>query len=279
MITPERKELIFNRLKEDYALLEKKGYEVLGVFLYGSDNYGLSDEQSDIDTKAIIIPKFDDLVFNREYVSDTFIENDNSLMDVKDIRFMFKIYLKQNINFLETLFTPYCELNLKYIGYYSGTIFKNAEKIAHYDKGKALKTMMGDMKTKYKLLFKDTPHTHSDIEEYGYSLKEFHHIMRLEEFVRRYISGEKYSGCLTSNQTEVLMNYKRKPMEIEEVRKLAQDALKNTEELINATLELPEFQKVDKEAEEILNNAQRYLIQQFLMEQICDCEKERIING
>ena len=130
MITPERKELIFNRLKEDYALLEKRGYEVLGVFLYGSDNYGLSDEQSDIDTKAIIIPKFDDLVFNREYVSDTFIENDNSLMDVKDIRFMFKIYLKQNINFLETLFTPYCELNPEYIGYYSGTIFKNAEKIA-----------------------------------------------------------------------------------------------------------------------------------------------------
>ena len=75
------------------------------------------------------------------------------------------------------------------------------------------------------------------------------------------------------------MNYKRKPMEIEEVRKLSQDALKNTEELINTTLELPEFQKVDKEAEEILNNAQRYLIQQFLMEQICDCEKVGIING
>ena len=35
----------------------------------------------------------------------------------------------------------------------------------------------------------------------------------------------------------------------------------------------------DKEAEEILNNAQRYLIQQFLMEQICDCEKVGIING
>ena len=68
-------------------------------------------------------------------------------------------------------------------------------------------------------------------------------------------------------------------MDIDEVRKLTQEALKNTEELVNATLELPEFQKVDKEAEEILNNAQRYLIQQFLTEQICDCEKERIING
>lgn len=279
MITPERKELIFNRLKDDYKLLEKKGYEVLGVFLYGSDNYGLSDELSDIDTKAIIIPKFDDLIFNKDYVSDTFIEDDNSFMDVKDIRFMFKIYLKQNINFLETLFTSYCELNPKYIGYYSGTIFKNAEKIAHYDKGKALKTMMGDMKTKYKLLFKDTPHTHHDIEEHGYSLKEFHHIMRLEEFVHRYIDGDKYNDCLTSKQVDVLLNYKRKPMDIDEVRKLTQEALKNTEDLVNATLELPEFQKIDKEAEEILNNAQRYLIQQFLMEQICDCEKERIING
>ena len=254
--------------------------QIVAIFLQGSQNYGVSDEYSDVDTKTLVIPTFKELIFNKNRISTTLeVAPTIEHADVKDMREMFDCFRKQNINFLETLFTPYCELNPEYIGYYSGTIFKNAEKIAHYDKGKALKTMMGDMKTKYKLLCNDTPHPHSAIEECGYSLKEFHHIMRLEEFVRRYISGEKYNNCLTSNQTEVLMNYKRKPMEIEEVRKLVQDALKNTEELINTTLELPEFQKVDKEAEEILNNAQRYLIQQFLMEQICDCEKVGIING
>ena len=43
--------------------LEKDGYNVLYIALYGSQNYGVSDEYSDIDAKAIVLPKIDDIVF------------------------------------------------------------------------------------------------------------------------------------------------------------------------------------------------------------------------
>ena len=39
--------------------------QLLGVFLYGSQNYGINTETSDVDTKAILIPTFKELIFNR----------------------------------------------------------------------------------------------------------------------------------------------------------------------------------------------------------------------
>ena len=45
--------------------LLRKGYKeenILGIFAYGSQNYNLDTENSDWDTKAIIVPSFRDLV-------------------------------------------------------------------------------------------------------------------------------------------------------------------------------------------------------------------------
>lgn len=50
------------RLVDDYRYVKSLGYNVLGVFVQGSDNYSLSWEGSDIDTKVIIIPSFEDFV-------------------------------------------------------------------------------------------------------------------------------------------------------------------------------------------------------------------------
>lgn len=47
------KQEILTILKQDYNLLTAKGYDVFGVFLFGSQNYGLDRETSDIDVKVI----------------------------------------------------------------------------------------------------------------------------------------------------------------------------------------------------------------------------------
>jgi predicted nucleotidyltransferase len=57
-----KNEKIMNRLQEHYDEVIKMGYEVVGVFLQGSQNYDLDYENSDIDSKAIILPKFNDFV-------------------------------------------------------------------------------------------------------------------------------------------------------------------------------------------------------------------------
>ena len=39
--------------------------QIIGVFLYGSQNYGLATENSDVDTKVIIIPTLEDLCLKK----------------------------------------------------------------------------------------------------------------------------------------------------------------------------------------------------------------------
>lgn len=236
------------------------------MYLAGAQNYSLSDEFSDIDTKAIVLPHFEDIVRSKQWVTDTIINEDNSHTEVKDIRNMFDCYKKQNINFLETLFTKYYYLNPDYTGEWLGAIIKNREKIAHYDECKALKAMYGNMLTKYKNMYKSMPHSATEIEQYGYALKDYHHLMRLAQFIRRYISGEKYESILIAEDREKLIEYKRVGFPLEEVTKQVEDTLKATAELVNDTLnEWSKIKKVDKEVEEILHRVEFDFIKQSLL--------------
>ena len=147
------------------------------MFVAGSNNYGLDDSSSDLDTKAIVLPHFVDIVRSKQWVTDTIINADDSHTEVKDIRNMFDCYKKQNVNFLETLFTKYYYLNPDYTGEWLGAIVKNREKIAHYDECRAIKAMYGNMLTKYKNMYKSMPHSAAEIEQYGYALKDYHHLL------------------------------------------------------------------------------------------------------
>lgn len=80
--------------------------------LYGSQNYHLETGLSDIDTKTLVIPTIKDLIDNR-VVSET-IKIENGLDDRKDIREMFKQFLKQNPSYLEILASREVEVNQLY---------------------------------------------------------------------------------------------------------------------------------------------------------------------
>ena len=87
----EKDKRIFDRLKSDFDYVTSLGYKVLGVFLQGSQNYGLDYEGSDIDTKAIVVPSFEDFVLNKKPASTTLILPSNEHVDVKDIRLMMSV--------------------------------------------------------------------------------------------------------------------------------------------------------------------------------------------
>ena len=63
---------------------------VFFVFLYGSQNYGIDTQDSDVDTKAVILPRFEEFVLNKDALSTTHILSNNEHIDLKDIRLMFK---------------------------------------------------------------------------------------------------------------------------------------------------------------------------------------------
>lgn len=71
----EKEQQIMENIKSKYNHLVEKGYDVFGVYLQGSQNYGLDvydeDYKSDVDVKAIVIPSLKDLIHNKKLVSTT----------------------------------------------------------------------------------------------------------------------------------------------------------------------------------------------------------------
>ena len=81
-----KRDAIMQRVWEHLEYYTKNfSNEWVGIFLHGSQNYGLDYEGSDVDTKIIVLPKFEDIVLNRSPISTTAILPNNEHLDVKDI--------------------------------------------------------------------------------------------------------------------------------------------------------------------------------------------------
>ena len=180
-----------------YDKVVELGYTPLVVNLYGSQNYEMETENSDFDFKAIILPSIDDVIYNRKPVS-TSIEFNGGLIDIKDIRLMWDNYKKQNPNFIETLFTPYCWTNPKYADDWF-IIRDLAEEIAYADPAKAVKAMYGMALEKQHALCHPYPSKLELINKYGYDSKQLSHIIRLYELTLNYIAEVPYKDCLVPN--------------------------------------------------------------------------------
>ena len=195
-------------IQKHYDKLVELGYNVVGVFLYGSQNYELDYEGSDVDSKAIVLPTLNDIVLNKQPISTTVDMGDNCLCDVKDIRKMFECFKKQNINFIELLFTQYYVLNDEYKDLYQ-PMLDNNELIARYNNYASLNCMSGMALEKYNALTHPYPSIKDKIDRYGYDNKQFHHVLRMKEFMERYIDGERYSDILIPNKKEGLLAIKK----------------------------------------------------------------------
>ena len=98
------------RKAEEYAY-ERNNIPFI-TLLQGSQNYNLDDENSDVDTKSIVIPTWRKMVLDKQPLSTTLEMPDSSHVDIKDAREMIACYKKQNVNFVETLFTDYYKINV-----------------------------------------------------------------------------------------------------------------------------------------------------------------------
>lgn len=207
---------------------------IVCLVLQGSQNYGLDIPSSDIDTKLIVTPTFEDVAMNRQPISTTHIRADNSHTDWKDIRLMLQTFRKCNLNFLEILFSPYCIINNLYAEEWN-LLIQNNELIANYDPCKAVKTMCGLARRKYDQMEHESPSHHYDIEKFGYSPKELHHLLRIEEYVERYIAGEPYKDCLISKLPDYLISVKQGCYTLGDARWIANCSMSHIEEMCDAS--------------------------------------------
>ncbi len=237
----DREQYIMNRIEEHYNFIKDK-YEVVCIMLQGSQNYGLdvyTDEyKSDIDTKAIVLPGFEDFCKNQQPVSTTLIMENEEHCDVKDIRVMFKTFEKQNINFLEVLFTRYVIINPKYTEL-CYELFNMADDVAAINYNQALNCMVGMSKQKLVALKHPYPTILDKIEKYGYDPKQLHHILRMNDFIKKFVSGKPYKECLIPDNKDYLIKIKTQPMKLEDAEQLA---IQTDEETYHIK---EQYQKVD----------------------------------
>ena len=245
---------ITDELKKQYKDLSEK-YDVLGVFLYGSQNYGCDMQDSDIDTKAIIVPSLDDLIF-RKPISKT-VKMDVGECDVKDIREMFHMWKKQNVNFLEILFTDYFYVTPRYESH-----FKNISalkgRIIRYDEKHAVDCILGLFNRELKRLFReDDP----DVIRYGYRRKSYCNVLRLCDAMERYTMGESdYKRIISTPEHK---QYKTRVLPIEMVKRNVEVITRNIEQMHDEFTPKPIDTATGEQMDKIVRNIIIYATDRF----------------
>ena len=156
----------YNKAKEKFPHTT-----ILGVFLYGSQNYNIATEDSDVDTIAILIPSFDDLVLRTPISEEIHFENGEHCV-VKDIREVVKQWKKQSLNYLEILFTKHYILNPQWKEMWNYFV-DIKEDIAHMNQNR-------------------------------FDKKKQANALRMYYFLKAFLSGKSYEECLTDSWEKTL---------------------------------------------------------------------------
>ena len=275
-------EWIMKRVEEHYkeALEHFPEDRIVGIFLQGSQNYGLDTEHSDIDTKLIVTPTFNDLAFNLKPVSTTHIRENNEHIDFKDIRLMLQTFRKHNINFIEILFTPYYILNPKY-EYFWEQLIAEREMIARSNPLASFKAMRGVALEKYHALSHPYPSKADILTKYGYDPKQLHHLIRIDRFMEAFMDNNTYEDCLIpgeldSNLLNIIKTCPEKlSLDLDKAQNLADYTLELIEKkytLLTSgwTDEEIKESKSYKDTEELLNRVQYAIMEEAIRSEL-DC--------
>lgn len=167
-------------------MLADMGYHVVYIGLYGAQNYQLNRPGSDYDYKAVVVPKLDDIIYNRKPTSTSIDHNWDGQVDIKDVRLMIDQWKKGAPNFMELLFTEWYDIPDPLFKTYFENLRARREDIAHTNPKSTLKAMYGQMKEKYFALDHPYPCQAEEIEKHHYASKQLHHLIRMGAMILKY---------------------------------------------------------------------------------------------
>lgn len=239
-----------NKYKTD---LEKEGYTVLYIALFGSQNYDVADEKSDIDAKAIVLPKLNDIIFRR--VISRIKEFPEGACDIKDLVTYYDIIKKGNYSFVEPFFTEW------YIGdEYLRQLFAQVPVNGM--------SIIGGMLQKRKEITHPYPSKAKEFELFGFDPKQYHHIIRLYDMIMLKKDG-------LSSQIPAFIKYTGD--KAEEMKKIKRGTNGKTLDFI-----LNDADKKIAEAQEYIKPFEKYQVVNFDKEVGAYLEekmKEELLNG
>lgn len=248
---------VMDRVKEHYneALAYFPEDRIVGIFLQGSQNYGLATPQSDVDTKLIVTPTFKDIAMNRKPVSTTHIRANEEHIDFKDIRLYIQTFRKQNLNFLEILYTDFAIVNPIYEKQWNRLV-ESREAITHFNPYRSVQSMKGIALEKYHAMEHEYPSKIEVLKKYGYDPKQLHHLVRVEDYLGRYINGESYESCLDPGpMKQELIEIKMGKYSLADARSIADKAKVHVEEMAEYAYSIYPNEE-DPEVNELLDDVQ-----------------------
>ena len=227
---------IFYKIDEVREFLIDKGYNVYYIGLYGSQNYGIDTEASDLDFKAIILPSLRMLVDNSKELSKVY-EFTWWQVEVKDIRNYVDSCVKVNVNFLEILSTSYYWASDES----SACQFRNFFVPLLDEQGIIyLRACKGMIEQKRHALRHPYPSKIKVLEEFGYDPKQLCHIVRLTFLMERYVKWD-YSFIHTWKEKEYLIDLKKGIVQDKDVDSIVERNLSISDSIINKYTKLPQF--------------------------------------
>lgn len=175
-------------------VIEKVGIDekrVACLGLYGSQNYNMDSENSDIDCECFIFPTRDDIIFGNRLYS-TCINTSYGTCHVKDIRMAFNELRKASPNILEVFATPYALINIEY-----SHLFSQIDDCINYfavlNPYRFIHGLEGLLRRYEK-----------DIENPKY----FANYIRICEMIERAIQGDNYKDLLIPKNSDYLTELK-----------------------------------------------------------------------
>lgn len=226
-------------LRAHWKELKKRGYNVIALMLQGSQNYGLEeyspDYMSDVDTKAIVVPSFRDFLNCIPPISTTIKFENGEQCDVKDIRVMFECFRKQNIQFLELLYTRFKIVDWRYKKLLK-PLWEERDAIAAINRKALANSLAGIVMEKRKALCHPYPSLMDKIEKYGYDGKQLSHAVRLYILMREWRNGVPLGECFwpKDDERQMLMNYKKQldingqPLDVERAIAICDEMVRET---------------------------------------------------
>ena len=243
------KQEIMNTLKGDYNALVKKGYNLFGVFLFGSQNYGLDDENSDIDIKAIYLSKEGKDApssFGNVFISTGIFERSETEGQINAMLpevFISNLLLNYHTWF-ELLYTDYYIINPKYSSVWN-EILTLREKIAKQDKYSFMDAQLNCIVDQFPQAIAG-----NDLALINKRLSTFY---RLKFLVEKYALDFPYEWCLTptEEEKEFLLNLKKQAQYMdsecqEQTKQIIQDMTKTISQYKETYEDVKDYSALEK---------------------------------
>lgn len=260
-------EWIYQRLEEHWkdVMIYYPREQIIGVFYYGSGNYNLDTENSDVDTICLLAPKLDSIADLTNPEPEIITRKNNELIFLYDIRLWFQHLrgVDQLVNYWEPLFTKYSIVESKYEQIWD-RVLEHAEELTHYSDWNFYRYIeQKSAKMRRESFDFPSPQREYMIAKYGYDCKYLSYLAQYQIYLEDRLAGRPFPDGWSADYAPHLLEIKKGAFD----KATARDLCKNIYKEITA--KIPRVPKNENpEVDKLMND---FCIK-FLREELNDDE-------